>query len=272
MHTTCGWKRRNGRQAHGVSPLAKRDESAEEKRSVPAFRGTGPIARGLPDDSKLVKRATTGQEALIDEQNGSLWAGYIIIGSNNQRFLVDFDSGSSDLWVPGVGCTASSCSNKAKYNPSTSSTSRTTNKQLNVAYGDGSTSKGPAYSDNVNVAGLVATGQTFGAASTLSASFASSPEDGLLGMAFPPISQLQTSPFFQTLISQGKVASPQFSFKLTPSEASLDLKSMVSSRFVAGSTLYAPVTSRSHNSSFHPSSKSVVTEKDGTRSHDPVQV
>jgi len=68
----------------GASPLSKRDE--EEK---PAFRGTGPI---LKEDERLAKRAgSTGQEALIDEQNGSLWAGYINIGSNNQRFLIDFD-------------------------------------------------------------------------------------------------------------------------------------------------------------------------------------
>ncbi|GAA5848382.1 hypothetical protein JCM5353_004881 [Sporobolomyces roseus] len=230
----------NYRKAMGVSPLSKRDE--EEK---PAFRGTRPI---LKEEEKIVKRAgSTGQEALIDEQNGSLWAGYINIGSNNQRFLIDFDTGSSDLWVPGVGCTASSCSSKAKYNPSTSSTSSAVpSKQLDVSYGDGSTSSGPVYKDNVNVAGLVATGQTFGAASTLSSSFASSPEDGLLGLGFQSLSQLQTSPYFQTLISQGKVASPQFSFKLTPSGASLDLGSMVSSRYVSGTTAYTPLTSQSY--------------------------
>ncbi|GAA5951141.1 hypothetical protein JCM3765_002396 [Sporobolomyces pararoseus] len=235
----------NYRKAHGVAPpLSKRDN---EERSLPPFRGVGPIARGLKEEDKLTKRAgSTGQEALIDEQNESLWAGYITIGSNGQSFLQDFDTGSSDLWVPGVGCTTSACSTKHKYNPSTSTTSRTTTKSLNVAYGDGSTSSGPACSDSVTVAGLTATGQVFGAASTLSASFASSPEDGLVGMAFPSISQLQTSPFFQTLISQGKVASPQFSFKLTPSGASLDLGSMVSSRYVAGTTQWTPVTSQSY--------------------------
>ncbi|GAA6009797.1 hypothetical protein JCM11491_000817 [Sporobolomyces phaffii] len=235
----------NYRKAHGGSPIAKRDDVVEE-RSFPSLkiRGTGPI---LKDEAKVVKRAgSTGQEALIDEQNGSLWAGYITIGSNGQSFLQDFDTGSSDLWVPGVGCTASSCSNKHKYNPATSSTSGTTSKTLNVQYGDGSTSSGPAYSDNVSIAGLTATKQVFGAASTLSSSFASSPEDGLVGMAFQSISQLQTSPFFQTLISQGKVASPQFSFKLTPSGASLDLGSMVSSRYVAGTTQYTPVTKQSY--------------------------
>ncbi|GAA5837385.1 hypothetical protein JCM3766R1_000431 [Sporobolomyces carnicolor] len=237
----------NFRKAHGnASPLSKRDDVVEE-RSLPPFRGVGPIGRGLKEDDKLSKRAgSVGQEALIDEQNESLWAGYITIGSNGQSFLQDFDTGSSDLWVPGSGCTASSCSSKHKYNPSTSTTSRTTTKRLNVAYGDGSTSSGPAYSDSVTVAGLTAANQVFGAASTLSSSFASSPEDGLVGMAFPSISQLQTTPLFQNLISQGKVASPNFSFKLTSSGAALDLGGMVSSRYVSGTTQWTPVTSQSY--------------------------
>ncbi|GAA5901695.1 uncharacterized protein JCM6883_000367 [Sporobolomyces salmoneus] len=239
----------NYRKAHGVAPpLSKRDaDVVVEERSLPRFRGVGPIARGLSEEDKLMKRAgSTGQEALIDEQNESLWAGYITIGSNSQSFLQDFDTGSADLWVPGSGCTSSACSSKHKYNPSTSSTSATTTKQLDVSYGDGSTSSGPAYSDSVTVAGLTASKQVFGSATTLSSSFGSSPEDGLVGMAFPSISQLQTSPFFQTLISQGKVASPQFSFKLTKSGASLDLGSMVSSRYVAGTTQWTPVTSKSY--------------------------
>lgn len=65
-------------------------------------------------------------------------------------------------------------------------------------------------------------------------------------MAFPSISQLQTTPLFQNLISQGKVASPNFSFKLTSSGAALDLGGMVSSRYVSGTTQWTPVTSQSY--------------------------
>ncbi|GAA6059653.1 hypothetical protein JCM10212_004156 [Sporobolomyces blumeae] len=244
--TKYGQTIKNYKKAHGVAPpLSKRDgEAAEEKRSLPPFRGVGPIARGLTEE-KLVKRAGTGAEALTDQENDALWTGPITIGG--QSFIMDFDTGSSDLWVPGSGCTSSACSTKHKYNPSASSTSTAVpSKTLNVQYGDGSSSSGPVYQDTVTVAGLTATKQTFGAASTLSSSFASSPEDGLVGLAFQSISQLQTSPLFMTLISQGKVAAPAFSFKLASSGSELYLGGMNSAKYVSGSTSYTPLVSKDY--------------------------
>ncbi|GAA6064375.1 hypothetical protein JCM10212_000484 [Sporobolomyces blumeae] len=163
----------------------------------------------------------------------TVWTGPITIGGHS--FIMDFDTGSSDLWVPGSGCTSSACSTKHKYNPSASSTSTAVpSKTLNVQYGDNSSSSGPVYQDTVAVAGLTATKQTFGAASTLSSSFASSPEDGLVGLTFQSISQLETSPLFMTLISQGKVAAPAFSIKLASSGSELYLGGMNSAKYVSG--------------------------------------
>ncbi len=46
-------------------------------------------------------------EALTDEQGGSFWQGAITVGSANQAFNMDFDTGSADLWIPSTSC--SSC-------------------------------------------------------------------------------------------------------------------------------------------------------------------
>nr|QCC30103.1 secreted aspartic protease [Rhodotorula taiwanensis] len=199
---------------------------------------------------RLARRASTGSESLSSYQNDNLWAGRISIGTPAQSFLMDFDTGSSDLWVPSSQCTTSACSGKNKYSASSSSTSQAqSGNQLNVQYGDGSTASGPVYSDSVTVGGLTATGQTFGTATTLTGNFGSSPSDGLVGMAYPALSQLGVSPFFNTLWSEGHVARDVFSFRLAagnsaPSE--LYLGGLNSNKYVAGTTGYTPVISQTY--------------------------
>ncbi|BGP13106.1 hypothetical protein JCM10213v2_001025 [Rhodosporidiobolus nylandii] len=192
-------------------------------------------------------RPTTGAVALTDELNESLWAGYLSIGTPPKQFLIDFDTGSGDLWVPSSSCTSSACSNKRKYNPSSSSSSVRQNGQtFSIQYGDGSSTSGPAYKDTVTIGGIVATGQTLGAASSLSDSFGSDPEDGLMGMGYQSLSQLRSPPVFQTLVAQGKVSAPQFSFKLAKSGSELYLGGMNSALYVAGTTQWTPVVSQAY--------------------------
>ncbi|KAJ6478608.1 aspartic peptidase domain-containing protein [Mycena vitilis] len=60
-------------------------------------------------------------------------------------------------------------------------------------------------SDIVTVAGIVATGQYFSPVTTVSSSFAGAPNDGILGLAFPAISNMQQPPFFNNAHEQGAV-------------------------------------------------------------------
>jgi cathepsin D len=92
---------------------------------------------------------------------------------------VDFDTGSSDLFLPASSC-GSTCSGHTKYNPAKSSTSKALGKSFSLAYGDGSTVKGKQYSDKVTISGLTATKQTLGSATKYSTGFESSqfPADG----------------------------------------------------------------------------------------------
>lgn len=94
--------------------------------------------------------------------------------------LVDFDTGSSDLFLPGPDC-GSTCSGHTKYDPSSSSTSSDVGKSFSLQYGDGSTVSGEQWTDTVSIAGLTAKKQTLGAAKQYSSGFESSqfPADGL---------------------------------------------------------------------------------------------
>jgi cathepsin D len=66
---------------------------------------------------------------------------------------VDFDTGSSDLFLPASTC-GTTCSGHTKYNPSSSSTAVALGKSFTLSYGDGSSVSGKQYTDTVTIAGL----------------------------------------------------------------------------------------------------------------------
>ncbi|KAI0645549.1 protease [Trametes meyenii] len=180
-------------------------------------------------------------ESLTDEENDVYWEGPISIGMPGKSFQIDFDTGSADLWVPSTKCTSSYCDSKNKYDPSKSSTSEKKSGQFSIQYGDGSQVSGPEYTDTVTVAGVSVKGQYFSPVDTISPSFGSEAVDGILGLAFPEISNLQKSPFFNTAKSQGAVKNGVFGFKLAKAGSELYLGGTDSSLYT-GSIEYHPVT------------------------------
>ncbi|RPD68640.1 acid protease [Lentinus tigrinus ALCF2SS1-7] len=170
-------------------------------------------------------------EPLTDEANDEYWAGTITIGSNKQSFLIDFDTGSSDLWVPSTNCTSSTCNGKDKYNATASTTSVHKSGQFSISYGDGSSVSGPVYTDTVTVAGVTAKNQYFAPVTTLSSSFAGDARDGILGMAYPALSHAK---------AQGAVKTGVFAFKLAKSGSELYLGG-TNSKLYTGSIEYHTV-------------------------------
>lgn len=111
-----------------------------------------PLTVDLPDTgTNVTRRAVDGHEPLKDEDDGSLWQGSLTIGTPAKTFTVQFDTGSSDLFIPGPSCP--SCRGHAVYNPSSSSTSVDVHKPFNLAFGSGAV-RGEQYIDTVSVSGL----------------------------------------------------------------------------------------------------------------------
>ena len=73
----------------------------------------------------------------------------------------------------------------------------------------------------VTVGGLSVSGQYFSPVTTLSSSFSGDPIDGILGLAWPAISNLGHDPFFFTAVDQGVVDQGVFGFKLASSGSEL---------------------------------------------------
>ncbi|KAI0064042.1 acid protease [Artomyces pyxidatus] len=211
-----------------------------------AFHQNTGSAHPLASSAEIpLKRATQVGSALVDSGN-DLWYGHISVGTPARDFLVDFDTGSSDLFLPGSNC-GSSCEGHAVYNPSASSTSKDRGATFSLAYGDGSTVSGEQYTDVVSIGPLTAVGQTLGAASTYSTGFSSAdfPADGLLGMGFQSISVYNSTPFFQTLMSQRTIFDPVFGFKLGDSGSELFLGGVNSGLF-KGPLTYVNVTTEGY--------------------------
>ncbi|CAO3629918.1 unnamed protein product [Mucor hiemalis] len=155
----------------------------------------------------------TGVVPVTDYENDIEYYGTVQIGTPPQNFKINFDTGSSDLWVASTLC--ASCTSHTRYNPNTSSTYVKDGRAWSISYGDGSTASGILAYDTVTLGGLAIKKQTIELAQKESSSFASDPIDGLLGLGFNTITTVAgiKTPV-DNLISQGLISSPVYGVHL----------------------------------------------------------
>jgi aspergillopepsin I len=121
---------------------------------------------------------------------------------SGQTFNLDFDTGSSDLWVFGQDA---GVSGHTLYQPG-SDAQQLEGSTWSISYGDGSSASGNVYSDTVEIGGISVTGQAVEVADTASQQFSSGAEDGLLGLAFSSINTVKPQPqktWFDSAVEQG---------------------------------------------------------------------
>lgn len=169
---------------------------------------------------KLRGALNKGESESIKDYANAQYYGSISIGSPPQSFQVIFDTGSSNLWVPKVGCTH--CGNpffgkKSKYDHETSTSYASDGKDFEIMYGSGSVS-GFFSKDSVTLADdIVITAQRFAEvqdAGGLGMAYSFGKFDGILGMGFTSISIDGATTVFENAIQQHAIDQPVFAFYL----------------------------------------------------------
>eukprot|EP01095_Lingulamoeba_sp_RSL-Kostka_P003858 TRINITY_DN14977_c0_g1_i1.p1 TRINITY_DN14977_c0_g1~~TRINITY_DN14977_c0_g1_i1.p1 ORF type:complete len:422 (-),score=152.86 TRINITY_DN14977_c0_g1_i1:174-1439(-) len=160
-----------------------------------------------------------GNETLIGEYYVDVY-----LGSNNQHFTTQLDTGSSDLAIPDTSCSTCGKHPDGPYDSSKSSDSdsiscssnkvtcpKCTSSQCSysIAYGDGSGFDASVYLDDMTFGGLKAQ-QYFGAitqehAGQGQSGFEPYPVDGIMGFAYGKISEIGAPTVFETLVNDGQI-------------------------------------------------------------------
>ncbi|NXW17115.1 PEPC protein, partial [Circaetus pectoralis] len=142
----------------------------------------------------------------------SSYFGEISMGTPPQSFLVLFDTGSSNLWVPSVYCQTPACSNHAKFNPSESSTFISNGQSYTLSYGSGSLTVVLGY-DTLTLQSIAVTNQEFGLSENEPTEpFYYADFDGIMGMAYPSLAVGGTPTALQGMLQQNQLTQPVFSF------------------------------------------------------------
>ncbi|EPY76648.1 gastricsin [Camelus ferus] len=148
--------------------------------------------------------------------------GEISIGTPPQNFLVLFDTGSSNLWVPSVYCQSQACTSHTRFNPSLSSTYSTNGQAFSLQYGSGSLTGFFGY-DTLMVHDIKVPNQEFGLSENEpGTNFLYATFDGIMGMAYPALSTDGATTALQGMLQEGALTCPVFSFYLSSQQSSQD--------------------------------------------------
>ena len=197
-------------------PLYKRTKSEINERYLQQLQGLDETNHHLRGANQDERHLLIGNEH-VSVFKQVYYYGKISIGTPPQTFEVVFDTGSSDLWIPQVGCVY--CAGKDTYNHNLSSTYTPVDGELNITYGDGSNVTGMLSMDDVTIGDLVVKKQVFAEIHDLTGfsvdEYLLDPNDGLLGLAFPANSAATGAKvFFENMIEQNLLDQPVFSLYL----------------------------------------------------------
>jgi len=167
-----------------------------------------------PGNGTTPETGETGEISAEDVQNDSMYLCEVAIGTPAKNFLLDFDTGSSDLWLWSTELPKSitaKATGHTLFDPTASSSFKNTSgSSWKISYGDSSSASGTVGTDNVTIGGLTIKAQSIELAKTLSAQFEQGTGDGLLGLAWGSINTVTPTPVktpVDNMIAQDEIPS-----------------------------------------------------------------
>jgi len=232
-----------------AAPTNSKTFSVGQVVKNPGFIKSGPAAmaapflkygKTMPAEVALAASTADGTVVATPTEYDSEYLCPVNIGG--ETLQLDFDTGSSDLWVFSSEQPKSQTTGHVIYTPSKTS-KLLSGETWSISYGDGSSASGNVYTDTVSVGASTVTGQAVELAKTVSGSFVSDPGDGLLGLAFDSINTVtpnQQKTFFFNAIAQG-LPLPVFTANLKKGTPGNYNFGYIDSSEYTGSITYVPV-------------------------------
>jgi hypothetical protein len=197
------------------------DKAAKKQKAKAAATTSAATTKGTGTASAATNSTSgTGIVTATPEQGDVEYLSPISIGG--QTMNMDFDSGSSDLWVFNTQLSTASQAGHTNFNPQKSTSfALMQGATFSISYGDGSGAAGNVGTDTVNIGGATVTKQAIELATAVSSSFVQDTNsNGLVGLAFSKLNTVkptQQKTFFDNVMPS--LAMPVFTADLRKAAA-----------------------------------------------------
>ena len=173
--------------ASGKAP-AKTSSAAGAKSTGTSGGSTNSTAGAAASNST---GTGTGTVAATPESGDVEYLAPVDIGG--QTLNMDFDSGSSDLWVFSTSLATASQTGHTNFDSAKSTSFKAiSGASFSISYGDGSGAAGTVGTDTVNIGGATVTGQAIELATAVSQSFVQDTQsNGLVGLAYSKLNTVK---------------------------------------------------------------------------------